>query len=164
HFTRSSRREGRRPSDRLNSFESSCASCNAVSFIRARSIAANALLCRGRNRGFKSRRARQTTTLKGEEAMELKDIVTFGMHDEATLTQIRRSASHEAVTGATLCADGHKGYAVPIGGVLAYEEHISPSGVGFDIACGNKAVLTDADAAGVRANIKTIMDDVWKTL
>jgi tRNA-splicing ligase RtcB (3'-phosphate/5'-hydroxy nucleic acid ligase) len=33
---------------------------------------------------------------------------------------------------------------VPIGGVVAYEDSISPSGVGFDIACGNKAVLTDA--------------------
>lgn len=96
--------------------------------------------------------------------MELKDIKTFGEHDAATVAQIERSASHEAVAGATLCADGHKGYAVPIGGVLAYEGHISPSGVGFDIACGNKAVLTNADAADVRANIRTIMDDVWKAL
>ena len=38
-------------------------------------------------------------------------------------------------------ADHHKGYAVPIGGVVAYKDAISPSGVGFDIACGNKAVL-----------------------
>jgi tRNA-splicing ligase RtcB len=96
--------------------------------------------------------------------MNSKDIIQFGTHDEATLRQIERSAAHEAVAGATLCADGHKGYAVPISGVLAYEGHISPSGVGFDIACGNKAVLTDALAADVRANIKTIMDDVWKTL
>jgi tRNA-splicing ligase RtcB len=96
--------------------------------------------------------------------MNSKDIIQFGTHEEATVAQIERSAAHEAVAGATLCADGHKGYAVPIGGVLAYEGHISPSGVGFDIACGNKAVLTDALAADVRANIKTIMDDVWKTL
>lgn len=96
--------------------------------------------------------------------MELKDIVTFGVHEDATIKQIERSASHYAVAGATLCADGHKGYAVPIGGVIAYEDHISPSGVGFDIACGNKAVLTDANAADVRAKIKTIMNDVWKTL
>jgi tRNA-splicing ligase RtcB len=96
--------------------------------------------------------------------MNSKHILQFGTHDEATLRQIERSAAHEAVAGATLCADGHKGYAVPIGGVLAYEGHISPSGVGFDIACGNKAVRTDAPAADVRANIKTIMDDVWKTL
>ena len=38
---------------------------------------------------------------------------------------------------------------MPIGGVVAYRDHISPSGVGFDIGCGNLAVRTglthDAD-------------------
>src|SRR5271169_7032354 len=80
--------------------------------------------------------------------------------DEGAMKQIRncaRSAAHVA-----LMADHHKGYAVPIGGVVAYEDSISPSGVGFDIACGNKAVLTDADASDVKANIARIMDDVWR--
>ncbi len=63
-----------------------------------------------------------------------------------------------------LMADCHLGYAVPIGGVVAYEDQVSPSGVGFDIACGNKAVLLDADAGEVRANIDTIMDDIWKEI
>ncbi|HQU19730.1 MAG TPA: RtcB family protein, partial [Fimbriimonadaceae bacterium] len=36
-----------------------------------------------------------------------------------------------------LMADHHVGYSVPIGGVVAYSHHVSPSGVGFDIACGN---------------------------
>jgi len=61
-----------------------------------------------------------------------------------------------------MMADAHKGYAVPIGGVLAYSDKISPSGVGFDIACGNKAILTDADAEFVRKNISEIMDDVFR--
>src|SRR5260370_18563003 len=63
--------------------------------------------------------------------------------DPAALAQIRncrRTADHVA-----LMADHHKGYAVPIGGVVAYKDKISPSGGGFDIACGNKAVLTDAE-------------------
>lgn len=60
-----------------------------------------------------------------------------------------------------LMADHHIGYAMPIGGVAAYAEHISPSGVGFDISCGNKAVLLDADAGEVRSFIKEIMDDIW---
>src|SRR2546423_13290331 len=114
-------------------------------------------------RRFRSRR-RSGTGESGRTAMELKDIITFGLHEPDTIRQIERSARHEAVAGATLCADGHKGYAVPIGGVIAYEGHISPSGVGFDIACGNKAVLTDADSTEVKASIKTIMNDVWKTL
>ena len=42
-----------------------------------------------------------------------------------------------------LCADGHVGYSQPIGGALAYPDHISPSGVGYDIACGNKACRTN---------------------
>jgi tRNA-splicing ligase RtcB len=41
---------------------------------------------------------------------------------------------------------------------------VSPSGVGYDIACGNKAVRLDAPAAAVRANIKAVMDDVWKSI
>lgn len=65
---------------------------------------------------------------------------------------------------AALMADHHKGYAVPIGGVVAYKDSISPSGVGFDIACGNKAVRLDIPAEEVRANIRKIMDDIWNNL
>jgi len=63
-----------------------------------------------------------------------------------------------------MMAHHHKGYGVPIGGVIAHETLVSPSGVGYDIACGNKAVVTDADAADARANIARIMDDVWSTI
>lgn len=94
--------------------------------------------------------------------MQLIDnIPVFGSPvDEGALRQIRncaREADHVA-----LMADHHKGYAVPIGGVVAYADAISPSGVGYDIACGNKAILTDADAGEVRANIGAIMDEVWQ--
>ena len=63
-----------------------------------------------------------------------------------------------------LMADHHLGYAVPIGGVIAYDGKVSPSGVGFDIACGNKAVLLDCEAEEVKSHISTIMDDLWKAL
>jgi tRNA-splicing ligase RtcB len=96
--------------------------------------------------------------------MEFDKIKIFGNHDDATLAQIRRSAEHEAVVGAVLAADGHKGYNVPIGGVVAYDGHISPSAVGYDVGCGNKACLLDIPAADVKANIKPIMDDIWRTL
>jgi tRNA-splicing ligase RtcB len=66
--------------------------------------------------------------------------------------------------GAALMADHHLGYAVPIGGVVAYEGRISPSGVGYDISCGNKAVLLDADADAVQADIAAIMDSIWSAL
>jgi tRNA-splicing ligase RtcB len=82
--------------------------------------------------------------------------------DEASLRQIRNCA--RSAEAAALMADHHKGYAVPIGGVLAYSEQISPSGVGFDIACGNKAVLTDIPARELRKDIRRIMDEIWDTL
>ena len=63
-----------------------------------------------------------------------------------------------------LMADHHLGYAVPIGGVVAYDDQISPSGVGYDISCGNKAVLLDADVGEVRRNISEYMDAIWKSL
>ena len=83
--------------------------------------------------------------------------------DEGALKQIRNCAKSDAVHCAMM-ADHHKGYAVPIGGVVAYTDKISPSGVGYDIACGNKAVRLDIPAGEVRRKIKTIMDDVWANL
>src|SRR6266852_4586747 len=82
--------------------------------------------------------------------------------DQVALTQIKNCA--RIADRAALMADHHLGYAVPIGGVVAYRDSISPSGVGFDIACGNKAVLTDADASDIRANIGRIMDEVFSTV
>ena len=87
----------------------------------------------------------------------------FGQHDEATLRQIENCIDAGAERG-VLCADGHKGYAQPIGGVVAYKDGISLSGVGFDIACGNLAVLTDAKGSEVAPKIKSIMDDVVREI
>lgn len=82
--------------------------------------------------------------------------------DPGALAQIVTCA--KTADAVALMADHHKGYSVPIGGVVAYENSISPSGVGYDIACGNKAVLTDACASDVKTNIRQIMDDIWKTI
>ena len=71
----------------------------------------------------------------------------FGDHDEATIQQLKRCAAAERDAPAVLCADGHLGYSMPIGGVVAYRDHVSPSGVGYDIACGNLAVRTTLRAA-----------------
>ena len=84
--------------------------------------------------------------------------------DEGALRQMRRClADPEAARGA-LCADHHLGYSMPIGGALAYRGAISPSGVGYDIACGNKAVKTDLEASAVRAEIVPIMDAIYSKL
>ena len=51
--------------------------------------------------------------------------------------------NQEGATYGILGADNHVGYGVPVGGVIAYKDHINLFGVGFDIACGNKAVKTN---------------------
>ena len=65
----------------------------------------------------------------------------FGTHDEKTLAQLNDVASR--AERVALMADGHVGYVMPIGGVAAYRNQVSVVGVGFDIACGNAAILTD---------------------
>jgi tRNA-splicing ligase RtcB len=63
----------------------------------------------------------------------------IGTHEENTIKQAQNVLEHGA-EHFVLCADGHLGYGHPIGGVAAYKDKISISGVGFDIACGNMAV------------------------
>lgn len=67
----------------------------------------------------------------------------YGEHEPNTIAQLEALGQYGSVEHLALMADGHLGYSQPIGGVVAYSEHISPSGVGFDIACGNKAVKTN---------------------
>ena len=89
-------------------------------------------------------------------------IPIWGAPEEGAVSQIKTCA--RTADKVALMADHHKGYAVPIGGVVAYRNSISPSGVGYDIACGNKAVLLDMPATSLRADIKKIMDEVWNTI
>lgn len=71
----------------------------------------------------------------------------FGSHDAQTLAQFYDVAAR--ADRAALMADGHLGYVMPIGGVAAYRDKVSVVGVGFDIACGNAAILTDRTAEAV---------------
>jgi len=87
----------------------------------------------------------------------------FGEHDAATIKQIETCVAAGGERG-VLCADGHKGYAQPIGGVIAYKDEISLSGVGFDIACGNLAIRTDVTRSQLELSIETIMDDVVRDI
>jgi tRNA-splicing ligase RtcB (3'-phosphate/5'-hydroxy nucleic acid ligase) len=87
----------------------------------------------------------------------------FGEHDEATVKQIETCVAAGGER-AVLCADGHKGYAQPIGGVVAYKDNISLSGVGFDIACGNLAIRTDIKFPQIGASVEKIMDDIVREI
>lgn len=94
----------------------------------------------------------------------------FGSADERTIEQIKRCVAVEDGARAVLCADNHVGYSQPIGGAVAYREHISPSGVGYDIGCGNKAVKTNVRLADINVakdpalGLPAVMDEIVKRI
>lgn len=81
--------------------------------------------------------------------------------DDKTVEQIKRCPSGPDDRMA-LTADAHYGYGHPIGGVVAYKNKISLSGVGFDIACGNKAVMTNIMADDI--DTEKVMDEIFKQI
>jgi len=88
----------------------------------------------------------------------------FGQHDAATVAQMRNCMAVGNAVAGVICADGHLGYAQPVGGVIAYEKQISISGVGFDIGCGNMAVRLDTPFAAIHDQLGDIIRDVSKVI
>jgi len=93
-----------------------------------------------------------------------RPLKVFGEHDHATVAQMRNCMSVGNVVAGVVCADGHLGYAQPVGGVIAYEKQISISGVGFDIGCGNMAIRLDTPFNAVEDRLGTIIKDVSRTI
>lgn len=88
----------------------------------------------------------------------------YGNHDENTLKQMEVCMETGSAAAGVLCADGHLGYCHPIGGVVGYTDHISISGVGFDIACGNMAVRLDTPYFDIKPHIGSILNDISKVV
>lgn len=76
--------------------------------------------------------------------------------------QLNNVLSDDRAVAGALMADHHRGYSMPIGGVVSYQDAISPSGVGFDIACGNKAVRTELRASEFKDAIPGLMRQIQK--
>src|SRR6516165_6046651 len=90
--------------------------------------------------------------------------IIIGQHDAATVGQMQNCMRYGNVAAGVICADGHLGYAQPVGGVIAYRDQISVSGVGFDIACGNMAVKLDTKFEQIKDSVGTIIKDVSRTI
>jgi tRNA-splicing ligase RtcB len=93
-------------------------------------------------------------------------IKTFGTVDKRSLAQLERCMEAGDAEFGVLCADHHPGYSQPIGGGITYEGYVSPSGVGFDIGCGNKAARTeltrtDLDTLG---GVEAIMHEITRRI
>ncbi len=63
--------------------------------------------------------------------------VSYGAEhvEEGALTQMHTAMRLPVATGGALMPDAHRGYGLPIGGVLAADDAVIPYAVGVDIGC-----------------------------
>jgi len=97
--------------------------------------------------------------------------------DEALLRGMDDKAIEQAVNVATLpgivhasyvMPDGHWGYGVPIGGVAAFDpDHggvVSAGGVGFDISCGVRTMLTGLSVSDIMPVQRQLADSLFRQI
>jgi tRNA-splicing ligase RtcB len=96
----------------------------------------------------------------------MRTIKTFGSVDERSLKQLERCMQAGDAEFGVLCADHHPGYSQPIGGGIAYEGYVSPSGVGYDIGCGNKAARTELTRADLEplGGVEPVMREIVRRI
>ena len=87
--------------------------------------------------------------------------------DDAVYDQITNVATLPGITQYALCMpDGHSGYGFPIGGVAAMDVEqggvISPGGIGFDINCGMRLVVTNLTYEDVKPHLHTLVDRLFE--
>lgn len=73
----------------------------------------------------------------------------WGESDDGVKGQMRNAIELPVTVSAALMPDNHLGYGVPIGGVIAMHNAVSPHAVGVDIACRMKLSILDIPAARI---------------
>lgn len=88
------------------------------------------------------------------------------MKEDLTLQQCANVAQLPGILKYSITMpDGHQGYGFPIGGVAAFDAEegvISPGGVGYDINCGVRLVLTNLDIKDVRPQLSKLIDTLFE--
>jgi tRNA-splicing ligase RtcB len=91
----------------------------------------------------------------------------FNAMDEAVYEQITNVATLPGIVSYAFCMpDAHSGYGFPIGGVAAMDVEqggvISPGGIGFDINCGMRLVVTNLTYDEIKPHVKTLVDRLFE--
>ncbi|MCE5333452.1 MAG: RtcB family protein [Desulfobacteraceae bacterium] len=86
--------------------------------------------------------------------------------DEGVVEQLTNVATLPGILNHALCMpDGHWGYGFPIGGVAAMDPRsgvISPGGIGFDINCGMRLVLTNLTYGEIKDHVRELVDRLFE--
>ncbi len=89
--------------------------------------------------------------------------------DDKVLQQVRNVAALPGIVGASYAMpDAHWGYGFPIGGVAAFDPAeggvVSAGGVGFDISCGVRTLLTGLTRAEVEPHKAALAGTLYRHL
>jgi tRNA-splicing ligase RtcB len=89
----------------------------------------------------------------------------IGEMDAGVFEQVTNVATLPGILKYALCMpDGHWGYGFPIGGVAAMDPEqgvISPGGIGFDLNCGMRLVLTNLTYDEVKPHLRALVDMLY---
>ncbi len=78
--------------------------------------------------------------------------------DEKSLDQMRNACRLPVTVSGALMPDGHPGYGLPIGGVLATEGAVIPYAVGVDIACRMRLSVLDVPVEDLERDARYLVD------
>ncbi len=80
------------------------------------------------------------------------------------LVQFHDAMKQDFVVKGALMPDGHLGYVLPIGAVVACKDVIVPSYVGYDQGCGLVAYKTNFSKQDIVNNKKKIFNQIYRDL
>ena len=84
--------------------------------------------------------------------------------DPAAMSQFYDAMKLDYVVSGAVMPDIHKGYALPIGSVVATNGVVVPAWVGYDIGCGMSAVKTTFDKKFVEAHKDIIAKKIYEAI
>lgn len=112
--------------------------------------------------------------LPREGAMKVRGIIFASLSllkdmDDKVIEQVSNVSTLPGIVKASMAMpDAHWGYGFPIGGVGAFDPDeggiISVGGVGYDISCGVRCLLTALTTDDIMPRIETIMDGLFKNI
>ena len=80
------------------------------------------------------------------------------------LAQFDSAMAQDFVVKGALMPDAHKGYSLPIGGVVATKNVILPAWVGYDIGCGMCALKTDFSPIQVTQHKNKLFQEIYQNI
>jgi tRNA-splicing ligase RtcB (3'-phosphate/5'-hydroxy nucleic acid ligase) len=100
--------------------------------------------------------------------MYIDDELFNSIKNEGSISQVVNSTMLPGIVKAAIAMpDMHYGYGLPIGGVVATDAEngvIVPGGVGFDINCGVRLLVTNLEKDDVKFKVQDIINDLHRTI